>query len=842
MSGTETSMLDHALRYARRGWPVFPCWERNETEAEFQARLTRMPAEKRNAAKQWEAKNPRVAGGLKAATTDEAQIKRWWRQWPDAAIGVPAGPTTGWFVLDVDMPAGPASIASLEAANSPLPATVTAETPSGGKHLLFKYPDDGTVIKNRARRYGQDFFDGLDVRGDGGYVCVAPSRLAGRGAYVWTSNGTPLAEAPQWLIRLAAKTPQKAEKNPLDCKTNKAMPQAETTPQRRSGAITDARAKSYGETAIIEEIDRLNSTPEGERNETLNRVAFRLGQLVAGGCLDQCEVERALAGAAANIGLPNGETMKTIASGINAGMREPRGPKDTTKTACAAKSQGDGKALVPTTGEVIDVAQAVEREQRGCADLYVALRRGRRIFDHAEARWYSFNGVAWEPDECGGALRDVELVAELVHAEAIRRGKLLAEIMSKDGGNKDAIKKAMDYLRQAVTRTKELRKRPYIADVLKLAADGKDALATSGQEWDQHRHLLPVANGVLDLRTGELAPGQPENMLRAQSPATWKGLDAPCPTWDAFLADIFDGDVEMLDYIQALLGYGITGFTNEQVFPVLVGKGRNGKGTMLQAVASILGNRLAAPSPSEILLLQDKAKAASAPSPEILALYGRRLSWCSETENDRRFNAARLKLLTGQDDLVGRPPYGKAEVTFRPTHKLLLLTNFPPAADSEDFAFWDRVRLIEFRKSYVAEPDPDDPDQRPKDNALPDKLATEASGILAWLVRGAMRWFKEGLKTPASVKEATKALRGETDHLDEFLAECCETGMSDHHAVTSAYLFAAYRTWCVKLQALPMQQTTFGVKMKKKFTKTKDRRYTGVTLTDEWLRIVSNNR
>lgn len=838
------NMMQAALHYAAKGWPVFPCWEMDESDAAFQYRVSKMPTERRAKATPYKGKQPRTIHGLKDATTEEKTIREWWRRYPNAAIGIPTGPTIGAFVLDVDLPDGQQMLDNLEAAHGPLPSTVAQRTGSGGRQLFFAWPQ-GVEIRNSAGKLAEN----LDTRGDGGYVIVPPSLHPSGGRYAWSTNGgTPIANAPQWLIEMARK-PEKPEATPAEDPRLTDLPATNTT-RTRTGTADARRQEGYGDAAFVDEINKVGTAPEGQRNATLNHAAFRLGQLVAGGCLDKATVAHALVNAAIGVGLDKQEAAKTMASGLAAGMQSPRGPKDdgrrtrsASTPATTAQAQGDGTAVVPATGEIIDINRAIEMEQRGAADLYVALRRGRRVFDHAEAKWYGYNGVAWERDDCGGAMSDVEIVAELVHEEAKRRGKALAEVMAKDGRNRDAIKAAMDYLRQAVTRTKELRKKPYIADMLKLAADGKDALATSGDAWDKHPHLLPVANGVIDLRTGQPYPGNPDDMLRAQSPTTWQGIDAPCPQWERFVADIHDGDVELIEYVQTLLGYSITGYTTEQIFPVLYGeKGRNGKGTMIETIAAILGGRLAGPSPSEILLSQERTKNASAPTPEILSLYGRRLSWCSETEDEKRFNAAKVKYLTGRDTLVGRPPYGKAEVMFDPTHKLFLLTNYIPTANPDDYAFWERLRMVEYHKTYVEDPDPDDANQLPKDTELPDRLATEASGILAWLVRGAVKWFKDGLRTPKSVKDATRKLRGELDHLDDFIEECCNTGLANNCSVSTAYMFAAYKAWCFKAQQMQMQQTSFGIKMKKRFNKTEDRRYIGVALKEDWLHIVSNNR
>ncbi|MBA2535280.1 MAG: bifunctional DNA primase/polymerase [Rubrobacter sp.] len=157
-------LLKAALAYARRGVPVFPC----------------EPG----------AKRPLTRNGHWDASTDPRVIERWWRRWPSANVAVPTGEKSGLVVLDVD-DGGPESLAKLESAGAPVPRTARARTGGGGTHHFFRYPG-GIEIRNSAGLLGP----GLDVRGEGGYVVVPPSRT--QGPYEWADR-SPLAEA-SWLI------------------------------------------------------------------------------------------------------------------------------------------------------------------------------------------------------------------------------------------------------------------------------------------------------------------------------------------------------------------------------------------------------------------------------------------------------------------------------------------------------------------------------------------------------------------------------------------------------------------------------------------------------------------
>jgi hypothetical protein len=176
-------------------------------------------------------KHPRLVNGLSGASGDVDQIEDWWECWPDANIGIRTGAASGIVVLDVDTPkGGTATVDALERAHGPLPATPTVQTGSGGYHLYFTHP--GGTVRNSAGRLG----DGVDVRGDGGYVVAPPSMHTTGKPYVWMTplDTTPLTDAPSWLS-------------------------ADATPLTNGSAVSAA-------TAI----------PEGTRNATLTSLAGRL--------------------------------------------------------------------------------------------------------------------------------------------------------------------------------------------------------------------------------------------------------------------------------------------------------------------------------------------------------------------------------------------------------------------------------------------------------------------------------------------------------------------------------------------------------------------------------------
>jgi len=338
-----SDMLKAALTYARHGVPVFPC------------RLNKAPLTSR---------------GHKDASTDEAAILAWWRRWPTALIGMPTGWDSGLWVLDVDLPDGPASLEAIEAQVGPLPSTLEQVTGSGGRHLFFKMVE-GVEIKNNARKLGP----GLDVRGEGGYVIVPPSGHPSGGTYTWsTDHDAPLGDAPDWLLDLVCSDA------PSDGKAQGSLlPWTITTNSAVESEVRHCFSSGWAKTAFESEILNVHVSCRGTRNSTLFKAAAALGELVAGGALDHHHVEHALRNVAHAVGLEDGEISKTIASGFEAGKRNPRsGPKPSLHVPTLSAPQApvasatnhqedmcdeadeDKPTLIVQSGELVALADAAE--------------------------------------------------------------------------------------------------------------------------------------------------------------------------------------------------------------------------------------------------------------------------------------------------------------------------------------------------------------------------------------------------------------------------------------------------------------------------------------------------
>jgi hypothetical protein len=282
-----------ALSYALRGWFVFPCHGVGDQGCSCRSDECGSPG-----------KHPRIAGGLKSASTDPEVISRWWTRWPTANVAVRTGAVSSLVVIDIDPDhGGVPTMRRLVDANGPLTRGPVVRTGSGGWHAYFRHP--GEVIRNSA---GTRLGPGVDVRGDGGYVIAPPSRHASGRPYSWDVVGeTP--ELNDWLLdRLLA--PQHVER-PMS-----------SEPIRLHAAVS-----AWARSALEAEAMQVRVAPRGSRNHTLNRAAFCIGQIVGAGVLDATLVEQTLTDSALAAGLTEREARLTIRSGLGAGTAHPRGPR-----------------------------------------------------------------------------------------------------------------------------------------------------------------------------------------------------------------------------------------------------------------------------------------------------------------------------------------------------------------------------------------------------------------------------------------------------------------------------------------------------------------------------------
>jgi putative DNA primase/helicase len=474
-----------------------------------------------------------------------------------------------------------------------------------------------------------------------------------------------------------------------------------------------------------------------------------------------------------------------------------------TKTDIRTKSQNDYtptpilEELVQASKIQPDLKSQREREEAGDAELFASMFQDRVIYDHSAGAWFLWRGHHWERDRLN-ELR--KLVSNRLAAEYARAG---ADALAK--GDKDEFKAFSD-------RARALLRRRRVESVL-WWCQSQESLQLVGDEWDRDPMIIGVNNGVIDLQTGVRRDGNPREYLRAHSPVDWLGIDQPAPNWEKFIHDVFTGDEELVGFVQRLFGYCLTGSTAEHCLPILYGEGRNGKTTLLQALAQVFGEDLSHTTQADMLM--NVKRDGAGPQPFVYALRGRHLVWATESQEGQRINAGLIKQLTGGDSITTRTLHEKP-VTFKPTYKVMLLTNHKPHISAEDQAMWDRVLLIPFDLRFID--DPKAPNERKRNPRMLELLEAESAGILAWLVRGCLAWQQQGLCPPQMVKVATEEYRQEEDILAEFIADCLTTG--PEMSARAKDLYKSYEQWAEDNgleKSGKLSQITFGKRMKRRF-------------------------
>ncbi|MFJ8159065.1 phage/plasmid primase, P4 family [Streptomyces sp. NPDC094468] len=301
---------------------------------------------------------------------------------------------------------------------------------------------------------------------------------------------------------------------------------------------------------------------------------------------------------------------------------------------------------------------------------------------------------------------------------------------------------------------------------------------------DADPYALCTPLGIVDLRTGLLSVPDPAKDFHSRS--TTVGPKAqPIARWSRFLDDTFGDDAEgreMIDYLQLLLGYSITGDVGAQILPFLWGTGKNGKSVLLDVMMKLLGDYADAAPPGFLM-----AKPFEGHPTDLAELHGRRVYVCSEIKPEDKFDEARVKHLTGGDRIKARR-MRQDPFSFEPTHKLWLLGNHKPEVGTGGFAFWRRMRLIPFARVV--------PDDRKIDNLADLLVAEEGPGILSWLIDGASRYLAgdRDLTGPQRVSIATSAYAETEDHTGRFYEECCQ--LDSNLRAEQTALYAAYQAWC----------------------------------------------
>lgn len=422
-------------------------------------------------------------------------------------------------------------------------------------------------------------------------------------------------------------------------------------------------------------------------------------------------------------------------------------------------------------------------DDMGNAKRLVTAAGGNLRYNYTDNLWLLWDGCKWSADHTGGIYRLCDLAIASMEREL--------PLYENDEKMQEAFQKHMKKSRSFNSKKA-------------MEQETRHLVPVTAMELDRHHNILNTPGGIVDLRTGAIAPCTPEQNLTMSTKCT-PSDHADCPRWKAFLQEIFCGDEDLVRFIQKAVGYSLTGSTAEQCVFFLLGSGSNGKSTFVELLRYLFDSYATNVQAESIMM---RGKSSGSASSDIARLAGTRFVTSAEPSEGMRINEGLLKQLSGEDVVTARKLYGN-EFDFTPHFKLWMSTNHKPIIRGTDNGIWRRIRIIPFDACF---------DNAKKDRSLKYKLVKEAPQILRWAIDGCLLWQKEGLHMPRAVQLATDAYRSEMDVVSSFLDACCETGKGE---TKSSKLYAVYCTWAQTNNEYCMSNTKFSMEIAKRFKKVK---------------------
>jgi putative DNA primase/helicase len=374
-------------------------------------------------------------------------------------------------------------------------------------------------------------------------------------------------------------------------------------------------------------------------------------------------------------------------------------------------------------------------------------------------QWLRWNGIIWEADK--NSKIDADILSIVRHRQSVAVGAETSQINDKV--------RILNYL----VRCENVRSRKDI----KQAAQWLPKFATTIDQYDTEKNLASTQNGTLNLSDGNFYEARRGDYITRQLGANHDET-AKCSRWEQFLNEIFNGDADLIRFIQKVVGYSLTGDTSEQKMFIGYGFGKNGKTVFVNAIQALAGDY--AGSASFKTFDADKQ---SEQTNDLAMLKGKRFVSMIESAADKKLNEPLIKQVTGGDKITCRFLH-KEFFEYFPQFKLFLATNHKPVITQTDFGIWRRIVLIPFTQNFEGR----------EEKGLEETLKGELSGILNWAMEGLRLWQKEGLKPlPEAVTNATDNYKQESDTVGQWLEQ--RTIADKARTVKSSTAYIDYKDW-----------------------------------------------
>lgn len=492
---------------------------------------------------------------------------------------------------------------------------------------------------------------------------------------------------------------------------------------------------------------------------------------------------------------PHGEaipetTRNATLTSIGGAMRRQGADQSTIEVALQAENAKRCRPPLPEH-EVSAIAQSVSRYEPkpgadqpahfnltdyGNAERLVSLYGDDIRYSPERKSWLIWTGKVWEWDM--GGVR-------------------IAKLAKKTARNiyREAADESDDDIRKELVKHARATERQVRIDAMIKSAESEPGIAVKLADLDANHWFLNVNNGTMDLKIGVLKSHDRTNLITEIIPVNYDA-EATSTEWGTFLHRIFNGDADLIAYIQRALGYSITGDQSEQVFFFCHGSGFNGKSTLLNACRLVLGNYAHQIPPTAFMI--DKNKRGG-PDEAISSLKNKRLVCSTELEDGQRLSVSLVKRMTGGEPLWCEHKFERG-YNFQPTHKLWLSGNHEPVITDTTNSIWYRLKKIPFTVEIP---------EAVRQKSYAEYLAKEhGTAILTWLVRGCVEWQQTGtLGEPEAVKQAVAEYRDQQDILHDYLKERCIFQKSA--TIDQKDLYANYKQWAEENDVPAIGKRTF---------------------------------
>ena len=368
------------------------------------------------------------------------------------------------------------------------------------------------------------------------------------------------------------------------------------------------------------------------------------------------------------------------------------------------------------------------------------------LYSYTNKVWYYYAGKYWVVDEIGKVFEMADYIANSIRKEPI---------YVSDPTDEKLVEQAKKAFKSHVKNTRNYRGKE------QMLKDVQHHVAVRMDDFDKHGLLFNTQSGYIDLNNGYLMAHSKSKYFTRISYADYN-KDAECPRWLDFLDEIFQGNQELIDYLQRAIGYSLSADTTEQQMFILLGNGQNGKSVLLNVLNEVFGTYAMNMQPQSISVKNNQSGA----NQDIARLKGARFVTTTEPNRGMKLDEGIVKQITGGDTVTARFLYGK-DFEYKPEFKIWMATNYKPIISGTDEGIWRRMAIIPFNYHVPKEK---------VDKKLTYKLKEEISGVLNWCIEGYQQWRLRGLDEPQIIQEQRHDYRSEMDIVQRWIEECCDVG------------------------------------------------------------------